>query len=122
MSEGKSRDQDRAQATIRVLVVDDHPMVRDIIILACKGRPALEVVGEAATGVEALQKCRELQPDVLVLDLGLPGMDGFDVIRRLRQEGSLVRILVVSGRDDRAAVFESLRHGADGFFEKAGSV
>ena len=109
-------------ARARVLIVDDHPMVRDIIGLACRDRAALEVVGQAATGPEALQKCRVLSPDVLVLDLGLPGLDGFDVIRHLRQEGSSLRILVISGRGDRAAVFDALRLGADGYLEKTGSV
>jgi DNA-binding NarL/FixJ family response regulator len=115
---GAAEDQSR----IRVLVVDDHPMVRDIIALACRERPALRVVGEASDGLEALELARCLLPDVIVLDLGLPNLDGFQVIRLLRQDGLPIRILVVSARDDDAAVFESSRLGADGYLDKTGSV
>jgi DNA-binding NarL/FixJ family response regulator len=111
-----------AGITIRVLVVDDHPMVRDVIAMACRDRPSLDVVGEAGDGLEALELCRTLQPDVVVLDLGLPGLHGSDVIRLLRERGHPVRILVVSGRDDHAAIFESLRLGADAYLEKTRSV
>jgi NarL family two-component system response regulator LiaR len=110
------------QSKIRVLVVDDHPMVRDIISLACRERPALQVVAEASDGLEALELSRRLLPDVIVLDLGLPRLDGFEVIRLLRQDGLSIRILVVSARDDDAAVFESSRLGADGYLDKTSSV
>ena len=107
---------------IRVLVVDDHPMVRQVIALACEERRSLHVVGEAADGWDALEQCSVLQPDVVVLDLGLPGLTGFEVLTSLRQQSPLPRVLVVSGRDDPAAVFESVRLGADGYLEKSGSV
>jgi DNA-binding NarL/FixJ family response regulator len=110
------------QSKIRVLVVDDHPMVRDIIALACRERPRLRVVGEAGDGIEALELARNLRPDVIVLDLGLPRLHGFDVIRLLREEGLPVRILVVSAREDGAAVFAASRLGADGYLDKTGSV
>jgi len=107
---------------LRVLVVDDHPMVSQIIAIACNERPSLQVVGQAGDGWEALEKCELLHPDVVVLDLGLPGLSGFDVLVRLREQFPSTRVLIVSGRDDRAAVFESVRLGADGFLEKTGSV
>jgi DNA-binding NarL/FixJ family response regulator len=110
------------QGRIRVLVVDDHPMVRDIIALACRERPALKVVGEAGDGLEALELARSLLPDVIVLDLGLPHLDGFEVIRLLRQDGLPIRILVVSSRNDDATVFETSRLGADGYLDKTRSV
>ena len=107
---------------IRVVIVDDHPMVREIIALACNERASLQVVGQAGDGFEALEECALLRPDVVVLDLGLPGLSGFDVLVRLREQFPSTRVLIVSGRDDRAAVFESVRLGADGFLEKTGSV
>jgi DNA-binding NarL/FixJ family response regulator len=107
---------------ITVLIVDDHPMVREIIALACAERPSLRVVGQAANGVQAIERCLELRPDVVVLDLGLPGLSGFEVLTQLRGHLSSTRFLVVSGRDDQAAVFESLRRGASGFLEKTGSI
>ena len=107
---------------IRVVIVDDHPMVREIVALACNERPSLQVVGHAGDGWEALEQCALLDPDVVVLDLGLPGLSGFDVLVRLREQFASIRVLVVSGRDDPAAVFESVRLGADGYLEKTGSV
>jgi DNA-binding NarL/FixJ family response regulator len=108
--------------TIRVLIVDDHPMVGEIIALACAERPSLQVVGRAADGWEALAQCDLLDPDVVVLDLGLPGLSGFDVLIRIRDLRPSTKVLIVSGRDDRAAIFESVRLGADGYLEKTGSV
>ena len=107
---------------LRVLIVDDHPMVRQVIRRACEDRALLEIVGEAASGVEAIEKCVDLQPDVVVLDLGLPDLDGLEVIRRLREMSLPLRILVITGRDDRATVLSVLREGADGYLEKTGSV
>jgi DNA-binding NarL/FixJ family response regulator len=107
---------------IRVLIVDDHPMIREVIALACGGRAALQVVGYAANGFEALERCAEAVPDVVVLDLGLPGMSGFEVLVHLREQFPSTRVLVVSGRDDQAAVFKSIRLGASGYLGKTGSV
>jgi DNA-binding NarL/FixJ family response regulator len=107
---------------IRVLLVDDHPVVRDMVRLACSHRPSLEVVGEAADGIAALAKCRRLQPDVLVLNLHMPELDGFEVMRRLREMGSKVRILVLTSSDDGSAVFEALRLGVDGYMLKTARV
>jgi RNA polymerase sigma factor (sigma-70 family) len=112
----------RQTERLRVLIADDHPMVRQVIRRACEDRAALQIVGEAAFGVEAIEKCIDLQPDVLVLDLGLPDLDGIEVIKRLRDMNLSVRILVITGRDDRATVLSVLREGADGYLEKTGSV
>jgi DNA-binding NarL/FixJ family response regulator len=79
-------------------------------------------VGQAGTGFEALAQCADLRPDVVVLDLGLPGLTGFDVLVRLRAELPSTRVVIISGRDDRAAVFQSVRLGAAGFLVKTGSV
>jgi DNA-binding NarL/FixJ family response regulator len=107
---------------VRILIVDDHPLIRQIIRLGCEGRPDLEIVGEAADGHQALAMARELQPDVVVLDLVIPGMDGFEVASRLRANGSAARILIVSAHGERGIVFEALRLGAAGFLEKTASV
>jgi DNA-binding NarL/FixJ family response regulator len=109
-------------AHARVVIVDDHPMVRQIIAMACTRRPSLRVVGQAADGLEGLERCLELRPDVVVLDLGLPGLDGLEVLARARRALPSTRFLVISGRDDHSAVFESVRRGASGFLGKTGSV
>ena len=97
-------------------------MVARVIRLACDQRESLEVVGVATNGLQGLELVRDLSPDVMVLDLGLPVMDGFEVIRTLREEGSTVRIIVLTGQVGGRAVFESIRLGADGFAEKTGSI
>jgi two-component system nitrate/nitrite response regulator NarL len=114
--------QVRCQIPARVLIVDDHPVVRDVVARACGKRSGLEVVGEASDGPEALEKCRRLDPDVMVLDLGLPAMSGFDVMRELRSESHPVRILVLTGREDPEAVFLSVQLGASGLLVKTCSV
>jgi DNA-binding NarL/FixJ family response regulator len=103
---------------VRILIVDDHPMVRDMIRLGCEERPGLQVVGEAANGSEALEASERLHPDVVVLDLILPGIDGFEVMRRLREMDGAIRILVLTNRDDAEAALESLRLGVKGYVEK----
>lgn len=108
-------------APVRVLLVDDHPMVRDLVRVGCE-EAGIAVVGEASTGVQALAACRELVPDVLVLDLILPGMDGFELLQRLREEGRLPKVLVLTNRDDQEAVFESIRLGVSGYLEKTASL
>jgi DNA-binding NarL/FixJ family response regulator len=107
-----------SNAPIRVVIVDDHPTVRDMLRLGSEDRPEIQIVGEGADGREALEACARLQPNVLVLDLILPGLDGFEVIRRLHDTGDPPRILVLTNRDDSKAALESIRLGVNGYLEK----
>jgi DNA-binding NarL/FixJ family response regulator len=110
-------------APARVLVVEDHPLLRTIIKVACEQTPSLEWVGETEDGEAAYEACRVLDPDVMVLDLSLAGeLHGLEVARRVREEGLPIRILVVTARTDDRAVFESLIAGVDGFLEKTAGV
>jgi DNA-binding NarL/FixJ family response regulator len=107
----------------RVLIVEDHPVLRGVIRLACEHSRDLAIVGEVEDGEQALEMARELSPDVIVLDLSLPGeLQGLDVARRLRAEGSTAKILILTGRTDDRSVFDSIRAGADGFLEKTAGV
>jgi DNA-binding NarL/FixJ family response regulator len=106
-------------ARTRVLIVDDHPMVRQTVRWACEARPNLEVVGEAIDGAEALAMTADLKPDVIVLDLGLPNIDGLEVARRLRLEEHVPKILVLTGRDDSKDLFESMRVQVEGYLDKS---
>jgi len=103
-------------ASLRVLVVDDEPAIRRFL------RTSLDVQGyrvlEAADGGEALEAMHKNAVDVLVLDLGLPGVDGFEVIRRLRGQGSSVPIIVLSSRTDERGKVEALDLGADDYLTK----
>jgi DNA-binding NarL/FixJ family response regulator len=106
-------------AKTRVLIVDDHPMVRQTVRWACEARPTLEVVGEAIDGTEALAMTADLKPDVVVLDLGLPNVDGLEVARRLRSTDHVPKILVLTGRDDSKDLFESMRVQVEGYLDKS---
>jgi DNA-binding NarL/FixJ family response regulator len=109
-----------ADAPTRVLVVEDHPLLRSIIRIACEQTPGLEMVGELDNASSALEACRELAPDVILLDLSLPGeFQGLDLARAIRSEGLPVRILVLTARTDQEALFESVIIGVEGYLEKA---
>jgi len=103
---------------IRVLVVDDHTIVRDGIcaLLALSGD--IEVVGEAANGSEALQMGRELKPDVVLMDISMPIMDGLEATRRICKEFPAIKVLVLTQYDDKEYVFPVIEAGASGFISK----
>jgi DNA-binding NarL/FixJ family response regulator len=108
---------------VRVLVVEDHPVLRGVVRLACEHTPGLALAGEVATGEEAIELCRSLRPDVIVLDLALPGpLQGLDVARAVRAERLGARILVLTGRTDEQALFDAIRAGVDGYLEKTAGV
>jgi len=109
--------------SFRVLVVEDHAVIRGVIKLACEHAYGLEVIGEVETGEEALERCRTDRPDVIVLDLALPGrMQGLDVARALRAEHNPVRILILTGSSDDQTLFESIRIGIEGYLQKTVGV
>jgi len=104
---------------IRVALADDHPIVRGGIRGLLEQEPDIAVVGEASTGAEASRLARELAPDVLLLDLELPGMPGVEVARSIQRDGPAVRVLVLSAHDDERHIRESLSSGAAGYLTKA---
>lgn len=105
-------------APIRVIVADDHAVVRQGIRIVLEDIPGLEVLAEAADGEEALRLVRELEPDLLVLDVSMPRKTGLDVAKELRTEGSELGILVLSMHDNPEYVLEAVRAGADGYILK----
>lgn len=103
---------------IKILVVDDHPMMREAMITALKEEADFEVVGEAVNGHEAVKMAAETEPDVLLMDLLMPGMDGLEAIRAVCQSSPKVRILVVTSLEDEDKVLSSIQAGALGYFPK----
>lgn len=103
---------------IRVLVADDHMIVRTGIRHVLESEPGFEVVGEAANGTEALALTAELHPDVVVLDISMPGVSGLELATRLRSTGGGARVLILSMHDNAEYVLESVRAGAHGYLLK----
>ena len=112
-----SDDMASAKA-IRVLLVDDHQLVRDGLHSRLGETPGIEVVGEAGTGQEALALAASLQPDLVLLDIGLPDMSGLDVAARLGEVAPGTRALMLSMYDNREYVLSALRAGAAGYVLK----
>jgi len=103
---------------IRLLVVDDHPVVRDGLAGMLRGDPDFTVVGEAGDGVEAIERARELEPDVVLMDLRMPRMGGVTSIARLAQEGIAARVLVLTTYDTDSDVLPAIEAGATGYLLK----
>jgi DNA-binding NarL/FixJ family response regulator len=107
---------------IAVLIVDDHELVREGLRLMLSRTEGIEVVGSVVNGEEALARIEELDPDVLLLDLRLPGIHGLDVIAELTRLGKgRPRILVLTAADDQDMVIEAVRAGAHGYILKSAS-
>ena len=104
--------------TLRILVAEDHPLFRKGIISLLASVPEFEVVGEAPTGEEAVVRAAQLQPDVVLMDLQMPEVNGIEATRRILQESPSVRILVVTLFEDEDSVFMALRAGARGYVLK----
>src|ERR687896_1905610 len=104
--------------TLRILVAEDHPLFRKGMISLLSSIPDFEVVGEAATGEEAIARAAELQPDVVLMDLQMPEVNGIEATRKILQESPSVRVLVVTLVDDDDSVFMALRAGARGYVLK----
>lgn len=110
-------------APARVLIVEDHPVLRAVITIACDQAPDLEVVGEVEDGTTALEICRRLKPDLMVLDLSLPGeIQGLELARIVRSEKLPIKILVLTALTDDETVFDSVAAGVDGYLEKTAGV
>jgi DNA-binding NarL/FixJ family response regulator len=103
---------------IRVLVADDFPLVREGLAAALRSDGEIEIVGTAADGVEALEKCRTLTPDVMLLDLRMPRMSGLVVLAHLATEMPTLRVIAVSASIDARSVIDALSAGADGYLTK----
>ena len=108
--------------TVRILLADDHRLFRDGLRPLLDAHDDLEVVGEADNGLDVLERCRELSPDVVMLDISMPGLNGIEVCRHLTLELPNVRVIIVSMHNDRRFVQEALRAGARGYMLKDAGI
>ena len=104
---------------IRLLLADDHAVLRDSLRAFLSMYPDLEVVGEAASGVDTLAQVQALRPDVLLLDIAMPNLGGLEVLRRLSKERPECRVLVLSQHDAPQYVMPALQAGAKGYLLKS---
>jgi two-component system NarL family response regulator len=105
----------------RVMLVDDHPLIREAIGHLIAGAPEFELIGEAADGTECLARIDELHPDILILDIAMPEMNGEQVARELRRHHPELKIIALSGYTDRQFVRAMTKAGAKGYVVKSAS-
>lgn len=103
---------------IRILITDDHPMMREALLTALAEEADLKVVGEASNGMDALKLMGECKPDVILMDLLMPGMDGLETIGRIMEINSGAKILVVTSLEDEDKILAAVQAGALGYFPK----
>jgi len=106
------------ETRIRLLLVDDHPVVRDGLRGMCEASPRFEVVGEASNGIEAVRLVRELDPDVVLMDLRMPGGNGVEATATLSRQGSRAHVLVLTTYDTDRDIMAALDAGATGYLLK----
>lgn len=103
---------------IRVLLVDDHALFREGLGMIISSQMDMIVVGEASDGLEGVIKAAELKPDLILMDIQMPGMDGIEATRRIKREVPCATIVILTVRDDEEKLFEAIKNGAQGYLLK----
>jgi len=106
---------------IKILIVDDHAVVRDGLVTMMSRQDDFVVAGEAVNGLEAVAKARELQPDVILMDLRMPELDGVEAMRRIREKDAGVKFIVLTTYDTDEYIFDAIEAGAKGYLLKDAS-
>ena len=106
------------ESTIRVLIADDHALVREGLRAVLGSEPDMEVVGEAATGEEVVERAIEIRPDVILMDIQMPGLNGIEATRRILEVDPHVGVVVLTMFEDDDSVFSAMRAGARGYVLK----
>jgi two-component system, NarL family, nitrate/nitrite response regulator NarL len=106
------------KAPIRILLVDDQPLFRRAIAALLAGQPGFEVVGEAENGLEGLELARQSKPDLVLLDIEMPVMNGVETTRRLREELPATKVVILTVSEDDDHFFDAIRYGAHGYLLK----
>jgi DNA-binding NarL/FixJ family response regulator len=113
-----SQAGDSSDSPVRVLIADDHPLFREGLAALLRTSPGTELAGAAATGTEAVGLARQAQPDVVLMDLRLPGLNGIEATRQIVADSPHTAVVVVTMFDDDDSVFAALRAGARGYLLK----
>ena len=104
---------------IRVLLADDHALFREGLANILNAQPDFEVVGEAADGLEVLVKAKELMPDLILMDINMPGCDGLEATQRIKEKLSSITIVMLTVRDEDEELFQAIRSGVQGYLLKS---
>ncbi|MCC6821833.1 MAG: response regulator transcription factor [Verrucomicrobia subdivision 3 bacterium] len=107
-----------SSSKIKILIVDDHPVVRKGLLSCLAAKENLKIVGEAANGTEAIRLVKELAPDIVLMDISMPEMDGLAVTEALRKVASQAKVLILSMQNHRDAVLRIIKAGARGYVLK----
>jgi two-component system nitrate/nitrite response regulator NarL len=102
----------------RILIVDDHPLARQAIRSLLEDEADYEIVGEAANGLDALRACEQLKPDVVLLDIHMPGMNGLEVTRLIKEFNARIKVVILSVSDAVTDLFTAIKNGAQGYLLK----
>ncbi len=103
---------------IRVLLVDDHALMRDGIRALLDLQDDIEIVAEACEGQDAIEKAQKLKPDVVIMDISMPEMDGLEATRRIKRKNPSVKVLVLTQHDNREYILSTIKSGSDGYLPK----
>jgi two-component system, NarL family, nitrate/nitrite response regulator NarL len=115
---GSSEGSEKKKATVRILIADDHPIVRDGLKKLLLLEDDFEIVGEAGDGREVLDKVQELDPDVLLLDLRMPNLDGLSALQALQQTNKRTRVIVLTASEDKNEFVQAMKLGCSGIVLK----
>jgi len=110
--------KEKKKTTVRILLADDHPIVRDGLKKLLQLEDDFEVVGEAGDGREVLDKCHELDPDVLLLDLRMPNLDGLSALQALQQTNKRTRVIILTASEDKNEFVQAMKLGCSGIVLK----
>ncbi len=106
-------------AKTRVLLVDDHALFREGLRMIIAAQPDLEVIGEASDGLEAIVKTGDLKPDLVLMDIQMPGYDGLEACRQIKKDWPGVVVVMLTVRDDEEKLFQAIKNGAQGYLLKS---
>ena len=111
-------DNEEGGPSVRLLIADDHALVRSGLRSLLKREPGFEIAGEAEDGREAVELCRGLRPDLVLMDMRMPRMDGLEATRAIKREHPKTRVLMVTMHDDQDYMLEAIKAGAAGYVLK----
>jgi len=103
---------------IRVLIADDHHLFREMLFHTLEEEEDIEVAGEASDGIEAIEKARQLKPDIILLDINMPRLNGLEAIKEIRQECPQSKVVILTALEEDSYIFRFIREGATGYLMK----